>query len=464
MSHEPVTLPAALPATLPASEELRGALRGALHLPGEPGFAPAALPWNVSVAARPRAVVEAADADDVQTAVAHAARHDITVTVLGPGHGATTRLEDTLLVRTGALTRLEVSADARTAIVGAGVSWGALQAALDGTGLTGLVGSSPVVSVVGLVLQGGYSWLSRAFGSAAGSLRAAEVVTADGTRRWIDESTDAELLWGLRGGGGRYVAVTAIELDLAPVGELAGGRLMLPVEAAPAVLAAWAAATRACDPATSLWASILNFPPIPELPEPLRGRSFVAVDAVTTMGVEVLEHLLAPVRAAGPVVHDTIGPRRPGQLGDICEEPAAPTPAVQRGIPLGELPDAALSALLGAATAPGRFLQVQLRHLAGAPTRRDGFATAIDAPYVVNALAIAPVPEAVAPAEQAMDALADTLAPWAGGSVLPSFVATWRDLGDTARPERLERLASVARRLDPRGLFSASLPLPASPE
>jgi hypothetical protein len=223
------------------------------------------------------------------------------------------------------------------------------------------------------------------------------------------------------------------------------------------VLAAWAVATRECDAATSLWASILNFPPLPELPEPLRGRSFVAVDAVTTAGVDVLEGVLAPIRAAGPVVHDTVGPRSPGQLGDICEEPVAPSPAVQRGIPLRELPDEALPVILGAATAPGRFMQVQLRHLEGSPVRRDGFATEIDAAYVVNALAIAPVPPAVAAAQQAMDALADTVAPWTGGSLLPSFVATWRDLGDSARPDRIERLASVARRLDPQGVFTASL-------
>ena len=449
---------AALPAApLPDADELRARLTGALHLPGDPGFVPAALPWNVSVAARPLAVVEAADPDDVQTAVTHAARHGIRVAVLGPGHGASETLDGTLLIRTGALGRLEIAADARTAIVGAGVSWGTLQAALDTTGLTGLVGSSPSVSVVGLLLQGGYSWLSRAFGAAAGSLRAAEVVTADGARGWIDESTDADLLWALRGGGGRFAAVTAIELDLAPAGELAGGRLMFPIEVAQPVLAAWAAATRGCDPATTLWAGILNFPPLPELPEPLRGRSFVAVDAVTTAGIERLESVLAPIRAAGPVVHDTVAPRSPGQLGDICEEPVTPTPAVQCGIPLRSLPDEALPVILGAATAPGRFMQVQLRHVAGSPTHRDGFATTIDAAYVVNALAIAPVPEAVSGAQQAMDALAETLAPWAGGTLLPSFVGTWHDLRDAAPTDRIERLAAIARRLDPQEVFTASL-------
>ncbi len=443
--------------TLPAADELRARITGPLHLPGDPGFEPAAMPWNVSVAARPLAVVEAADAADVQAAVSHAARHGIRIAMLGPGHGASDTLEGALLVRTARLDRLEITPEARTAIVGAGVSWGALQSALDGTGLTALVGSSPSVSVVGLLLQGGYSWLSRAFGSAAGSLVAAEVVTADGAHGWIDESTDAELLWALRGGGGRVAAVTAVQLELFPVGGLAGGRLMFPVEAAPSALAAWAHATRSCPGDTTLWASVLNFPPLPELPEPLRGRSFLAVDAVTTAGVDALERVLAPIRAAGPVIHDTVGPREPGRLGDICEEPVTPTPAVQRGIPLDALPDEALPVVLGAATAPGAFMQVQLRHVAGSPARRDGFATAIDAAYVVNALAIAPVPPAVAAAQQAMDALADTLAPWSGGTILPSFVATWRDLGDSARPDRIERLAAVTRRLDPQGVLTASL-------
>ncbi len=446
-----------IPAQLPEADELRSRLEGALHLPGDAGFALAALPWNVSVAARPIAVVEAANADDVQAAVAHASRHGIRITVLGPGHGASSRLDGTLLIRTGALRRLEVSPDARTAIVGPGVSMGELQAALDGTGLTALAGSSPVVSAVGLVLQGGYTWLTRQYGAAAGALRAAEVVTADGQRGWVDESTDPELLWGLRGGGGRYVAVTAIELDLAPAGELAGGRIMFPADFAHAVLQAWAQATRSVDQATSLWASVLNFPPLPELPEPIRGRSFVTVDAVTTAGLDALERVLAPIRAVGPIVHDTVGPRQPSELGAICEEPTDPSPAVQRGIALRELPDAALPVILGAATTPGRFLQVQLRHLSGAPTTRDGFATEVEAEYVVGALAIAPVPEAVTAAEHSMEALADVLAPWAGGTLLPSFVATWRDLGDAARPDRIERLVSLARRLDPRGVFTASL-------
>ena len=326
-----------------------------------------------------------------------------------------------------------------------------------GTGLTGLVGSNPSVSVVGLLLQGGYSWFTRAFGAASGSLRAVELVDAVGERRWVDDVTDAELMWALRGGGGRLAAITAVEIDLFPTEELAGGRLMFPIEDAAPVFGAYAEVTRDAPREVSVWASALHFPPLPELPDAVRGRSFVVVDAVTTAGLDALNLLLAPIRAVGTVLRDTVAVRTAAEIAEICEEPVTPTPALQRGFALAGLPDGALAAFLAAATAPGPFMSVQLRHLGGSPTLRAGVGTVVGAEYVVNALAITPVPPAEAAARAAMDELAGILAPWSGGAVLPSFVATWRSLADAYAPEQLERLTAVARRVDPDGIFTASL-------
>jgi len=442
---------------LPGAETLSRRLTGTLLLPGEPDWPAASTPWNVSITARPRAVVLAADAADVQAAVSHAAAHGLRVAVHGPGHGASAALDGTLLIRTTALRELQVLPERRVAVVGAGVTWGELQAALDGTGLTGLVGSSPSVSVVGLLLQGGSSWLTRSYGAAAGSLRSAEVVWADGSSGRVDAGTDAEALWALRGGGGRFAVVTSVEIDLVPTGDLAGGRLMFPVDAATAVLAAFRAATSTVDPRTSLWLSVLHFPPLPELPEPLRGRSFVTVDAVTTAGLQALERVLEPVRASGPVVHDTVRARTAAQLTEICEEPVEPTPAVQRGIPLAGLGDDAATAFLRVATAPGPFVMLQLRHLAGAPSSDLGIGTRVDAEYLVNALAIAAGPEAEEAGRQAADGLAATLSPWTGGSLPASLVAPWRSLADAYPRDQIDRLATLTRRLDPAQRFVAAL-------
>jgi len=445
------------PAVLPEAEHLRSRLVGALVLPGEPDWLLAATPWNVTVRAQPLAVVLAANPGDVSAAVVHAAAHGIRVALIGPGHGASATIAGALVIRTGGLRRIEVSTATRTAIVGAGVSWGELQEALAGSGLTGLVGSSPSVSVVGLLLQGGYSWFTRAFGAAAGSLRSAEVVDAAGERRWVDDVTDAELMWALRGGGGRFVAITAVEIELFPAESLAGGRLMFPVEDAAPVVGAYAEVTRDAPREVSVWVSALHFPPLPELPEAVRGRSFVVVDAVGTTGLDALNALLAPIRAVGTVLRDTVTVRGAHEIADICEEPVTPTPAVQRGYALGALPDDAIAAFLAVATAPGPFTSVQLRHLGGSPVLRPGFATAVEAEYVVNALAIAPVPPAEHAAVAAMDALAATLAPWSDGPVLPSFVATWRTLADAADPDARLRLEAVRARVNPGGIFTASL-------
>lgn len=447
------------PRALPQGEQLRSRLTGTLWLPGDTEWDAVSASWNLTVRERPAAVVHAATPDDVVVAVRHAAEHGIPVSMQGSGHGASDTLDGTLLIRSGGLRRLEVSPDARTAIVGAGVTWGELQAALEGLGLTGLVGSNPGITVVGLLLQGGYSWFSRQFGAAAGSLRSAEIVDAEGRRRWIDDSSEPELMWGLRGGGGRFAAVLAVEIDLFPAPALAGGRLMLPGAVAPEVFAAFADATRGCRPDVSVWAGMLHLPDLPLVPEPLRGRSFATIDAVTTAGVDALADVLAPLRAIGPVLHDTVAPRTPAGIGDVCEEPTEPSPALQRGIPIARLTADALGTMLTSATAPGPFgpLNLQLRDVSGAPTLRDGAATSISSTHVVNALAMTPVPLAEEPARGTMDALATALAPVAGDRVLPSFVATWRDLSDAFAPPERDRLTALARRHDPAGLFRAPL-------
>jgi UDP:flavonoid glycosyltransferase YjiC (YdhE family)/FAD/FMN-containing dehydrogenase len=438
---------------------LRDRLSGALLLPGDRGWEEAAAPWNLSIAARPSAVVCAADAEDVALAVRHAREAGLRVSLQGPGHGATEALAGSLMVRTAALDGIEVRAEERIAVVGAGVSAAMLQERLEGTGLTGPVGSSGSVSVAGLVLQGGYPWLARLHGSAAGALRGAEIVRADGTRAWVGEEGAPGTLWALRGGGGRVAAVTAVEIQLQIAGELTGGKLLFPLEAAPAVLGAYAGATASCPPETTLWAGLAHFPPLPELPEVVRGRSFAFVDAVSTAGPEALERALAPLRAAGPVLHDTVAARTPAQLLEVCEEPLRPMPAVQRGIGLRCFTAETAAALLDAAGAPGRFLQVQVRHLGGAPDRGNGVGSRIGAEYVVNPLAVAPVPEAGRAARAAMESLAAALAPWAGAPLLPSFVAPWRTLTDCYEEDARERLGRVARQHDPEGIFTGFLPI-----
>ena len=143
------------------------------------------------------------------------------------------------------MRRLTIDPVARTARAKAGVVWLEVAEAAAEHGLAGLAGSSPDVGVVGYTLGGGMSWLGRSYGLAANNVQAIEVVTADGRLVRADACHETELFWALRGGGGSFGVVTAIELRLFPVTEVYAGLLWWPVDAASEVLQAWRELTQA---------------------------------------------------------------------------------------------------------------------------------------------------------------------------------------------------------------------------
>jgi len=448
-----------------ALDDLRAALTGTLVAPGDPQWDAARLPWNVAVDQRPLAVVQAADAHDVVATVRWAAARGVPVSAQPNGHGASRALDGTVLVRTTALDDIWVDAGARVARVGAGVRWGALQAALDGTGLTGLVGSNPDVTVVGYCLGGGLSWFSRAFGTGASALRAVEVVDASGAHRWVggDDPADADLLWALRGGGGDFALVTAVELDLFPAPQIYGGLLAFPAEAAPAVFRAFAAVTREAPEELTAWAAVLHLPDAPVVPEPMRGVSLALLLATYLGDPADAERLLAPVRAAGPVLRDTLRPLAPGEVGLLAEEPVDPSPAVLAGTRLHTFDDAAVDTLLARVGAGSGtpLMQVQVRHTGGALARErvPSAAGAAPEPYLLYGLSVVPVPEAYAPVSGALDDLFAAMAPWSAGTAPLTFLDRAEPIGRAYPPATVARLRAVKAAVDPAGLVRSNRPV-----
>ncbi|WP_405061098.1 FAD-binding oxidoreductase [Kribbella sp. NBC_01505] len=442
-------------------EPLREVLTGRVVVPGEADWEAVRTAWNLAVDQQPVAVVEAAGASDVELTVAFAAAHGLKVAAQAGGHGATGALNGTIVLRTNALTEVWVDSHARIARVGAGVRWGALQSALDGTGLTGLLGSTGDVSVVGFCTGGGMSWFTRPYGMGANSLRAAEVVDATGARRWIDDSTDPDLMWALRGGGGNFAVVTSVEVDLFPAEELTGGRLMFPIGQAEAVLAAYQQATEAAAEQVTLWAYLVHFPDAPFMPEPIRGQSFCMIDGAVPYGADALQAALAPIRAAGTAVVDSVGPQTAGSMADITQEPVQPTAVVVNGASFEELTPELIGVLLKHAGQPSPIFQVQLRHLRGATAAtRPGVASADPAgQYVLTALSILPFPEFEQPAREALGALIDAVGPWRSGGTVPSMLGTDDSLADAFGESDLLRLREIKQQLDPSGVLVGNFSL-----
>lgn len=438
--------------------QLGDTLRGRLVTPADPDWEQVRPAWNLSVEQRPLAVVEAVGPTDVEHTVRYAAAHGLKVAAQAGGHGATRALDDTIVLRTNALDDVWVDSHARIARVGAGVRWGTLQSALDGTGLTGLPGSGSDLSVVGYCVAGGMSWFARPYGSGAGSLRAAEIVDAAGARRWIDDSTDPELMWALRGGGGNFAVITSVEVDLHQAPALTGGRLMFPIDQAEAVLTAYGTATAAAADQVTLWAYLVHYPHAPSLPDAIRGQSFCMVDAMTPYAPEALDVALEPIRAAGTAIADNVRPLVPS---DVPGEIVAPQALALVTSTFDEVTPELIDTLLKYAGQPSLISQVQLRHLrASDEVRHPGVAVADpSAQYMLLAASIVPVPELQQSAEQALTALKEAVAPWHAGELPPSGLSSWSTLQESFTEPDLARLREIKQRIDPLGVLVGNYPL-----
>jgi FAD/FMN-containing dehydrogenase len=221
-------------------------LNGKVILPGDARFDDARRAWNLAVDQRPAAVVFPESAADVAAAVGYAARRGLRIAAQGTGHNARPLgpLADTVLLRTDKMRSIQIDPQARTARVEAGVAWIDVVHAAAAHGLAALAGSSPDVGVVGYTLGGGLSFLGRKHGLAASHVLAANVVTADGTLARTDADREPDLFWALRGGGGSFGVVTALEFRLFPVAEAYAGALWYPIQRGSEVLHAWGELTR----------------------------------------------------------------------------------------------------------------------------------------------------------------------------------------------------------------------------
>ena len=328
--------------------------------------------WVLNADQRPSAVVHPQDAADVAATVDFARAHGLRVAAQGTGHNAAPLgdLAGTLLIKTSRMRGITIDRERRTAWVQAGVVWQELTEAAALHGLAGLLGSSPDVGVVGYTLGGGLSWFGRKHGLACNAVLAAEVVTADGAVRRVDAEHDPDLFWALRGGGGSFAVVTAVQVRLWPIREVQAGAVFWPVEAGAEVWSAWRRWVDTLPEDTTTWARYISFPPLPMVPEPMRGRQFVVVEACHLGDAAEADALLAPMRALSPVM-DTVGTMPTTALSRVHMDPEEPVPCAGDGMMLADLPEEAVAELVrvGGAGSGSPLLSLEVRHLGGGLAR-----------------------------------------------------------------------------------------------
>jgi hypothetical protein len=190
------------------------------------------------------------------------------------------------------------------------------------------------------------------------------LVTADGEARTVDAATDPDLFWALRGGGGGYAVVTALQVQLVPVSEVYAGALLFPPELAGDGILAYRDWTAGAPEEAGSMVRMLNLPPIPDIPEPLRGNKWLAITAACTGSREEGEKTIAPLREIGEPVVDTFEQIPAVGLTRIAMDPEPPVPALGHHRVLAELPDDAISAFVDVAgpESGAPLLLAELRH------------------------------------------------------------------------------------------------------
>jgi hypothetical protein len=444
---------------------LREQLTGTVTAPGDAGWDAARRAWNLAVDQRPAAVAEPETVADVVAVVRFARACGLRVAAQGTGHAAAPlgELSDTILVKTHRMRAVDVDPGARRVRVQAGAVWADVAIAASEHGLAALAGSSADVGVVGYSLGGGLSWLARKHGLAANSITTIQLVTADGRIVCADADHHADLFWALRGGGGSFGIVTAIELELYPVAEVYAGMLAFDWERAGEVLRAWREWARTAPDEISTSARLVQVPPLPDIPEPLRGRGLVVIDGAylgeKADGIEVL----APLRALGPEV-DTFAMIPPAELLDIHMDPPGPVPTAGDGALLDELPAEAIDALVAVA-GPGSgspLLSVELRHLGGAVGRvQDGHGAiaALDADFALFAVGMALDNEAAAAVRAHVGTIKHALSEWDRGWRFLNYTESAIDTRSAFPATAYRRLQAVKTLVDPDDLIRSNHPI-----
>lgn len=282
-------------------DALRADLRGMLLQPSDAGYDEARAVWNGMIDRRPGLIVRCAGTADVMAAVNLARSHDLLVSVKGGGHNIAGNAvcRDGLMIDLSMMRSVYVDAESRTARAEGGATWGDFDAETQAFGLATTGGLISSTGIAGLTLGGGIGWLMGSYGLACDNLLSLDVVTAAGERVTASAEHNAELFWGLKGGGGNFGVVTSFEFRLFPVGPLLAGMLLHPLDRAVEALAHF---TEFLAGAPDELGALAGFVPSPE------GEQLFALILVYNGPVEDGERILAPLRNFGPPILDNLAP------------------------------------------------------------------------------------------------------------------------------------------------------------
>ncbi len=436
-----------------AAMALKGQLRGTLIRPGDADYDTARAVWNGMIDRRPAMIVRPAAPEDVVAAVNLARESGLPLAVRGGGHNAAglSVCDDGIVIDLSSMKAVAVDPDARTARAQGGATWGDFDAATTAHGLATAGGLISSTGVAGLTLGGGLGWLMREYGLACDNLLSVEVVTADGRLVTASASENADLFWGLRGGGGNFGVATSFQFRLHPVSRVLAGMLVHPIERAGEVLRLYREVTATAPDALTVFAPVMTTP---------EGAKVIALIACYNGPIGEGEAAIEPLRECAPALADTVQPMAYVELQRMLDE-AFPhgLQVYWRSHFLTGLPDAAIDDIVerfAGVTSP--LSTVIVEPMGGAVGRVGRDASAFDQRNAAYNLAI--IARWTEPAEADRHTawareVWEATRPYASG-----VYVNYLGVGDGAErvrdaygPAKYERLAALKAKYDPGNLF-----------
>jgi FAD/FMN-containing dehydrogenase len=429
--------------------------RGRLFLPGEDEFDTARHIWNGMIDRRPDMIVRAAAAADVVATVNHAREHNLPLAVRGGGHSAAGHSvpDGGVMLDLTAMKGIRVDPAQSTVKAEAGLTWAEFDAETQKYGLATTGGVVSTTGIAGLTLGGGVGWLARSYGLSCDNLVSVDIVTADGQMRTASANENQDLFWAVRGGGGNFGVVTALEYRLHRVGpEVTAGLLVWPRSMAGDVLPEYREFTQTAPENSCAYAALATSPD---------GAPIVVVVGFYHGAIEQGEALFAPLRRVGPPLVDALQPMPYTAAQQMLDGliPAGNRVYWKSSILRG-IDDEVLDTIVEqSASIPSPLTQAIIEFYGGAVNRVGVQDTAYplrNATYALNAVSAWTVPdddaENIAWARRTWDAV-ERLSP---GSVYVNFLGVGDQGEDRVRAAygpNYARLASVKATYDPMNLF-----------
>ena len=448
-------------------EQLDKRLDGTAVGPADAGYDAARLAWNLAVDQRPAIVASVRSVADVQAVVDFARERGLRVAPQGTGHNAAAMgsLERTVLLKTHEMREVTIDVENKVARAEAGAIWLDVTQKSAPHGLVPTLGSAHDVGVTGFTLGGGFCWLGRKHGLASENVVAIELVTADGAHVRVDADDDTGLFWALRGGGGSFGIVTAIEMALHHEPEIYGTSIFFPIERGGEVMKEWIDYVDQVGDETTTYARFMQLPPLPELPEPLRGGRFINIEIVHLGSEEAGLAVSQRFRDMGPLFEMLNGMHDAESLSYFHMDPPEPVPAAGGAHMLLEKLDQEAIDALFAVSADERspLLMVEVRHLEGALGRKPESAGALgrlDGKFGLFAAGMVMDADMAVAVESHLEKVEATMAPWDNGARYLNFTEHPADTRLFYDSERYARLRDVKAAVDPDDVFQSNHPIP----